>query len=493
MHSKRFLSHVGSFAERYLLLAGFIIFGVVASAQTIPGTLGDSCTGTTTTHAPLCTVHTTTCIDYVFTDAQQVKHPFTGAKSVFQYWTGSSNQCAKGPFYTTFNSWSDDNSYFANGTFTYPLHNLKETVIGVHGTMYPKYVILNVVYAPPGSHSSIDYSNSTLVGSSATYTSSFMDMSQQSYSVGLTSGTIFGIFGNEPDISVTGTRTNSFTQETDSTSSITVNKKTSFDNIIGGPSSDFVGVDHTQDQVYIWLNPTLLFAVYDNSAAVQFGGYSFDLNDPVSVDGNLDIVHLSVAELQNPSLIDPATKTSLARTWAQKLSDGSSPGLTNADLLEIAKADPFSNSSYKPVFTAASAPCSTDGRFCDVTSVGQPIQYMQNPGGSPSMQKFSQGYQKIATQGQGFKDTHSVGYSLDVMLKNGFLGIFNLDFKASTTLTWVNGYSSTSTNTTGQTASVSVTGPSCTGNPCNPVYKGPTLFNTYEDTVYRTFMFFGAN
>ncbi len=431
--------------------------------------------------------------NWVYEDPSAVKHSFSGETLVETKLTFSKTvghtiiqlQCGV-TLTTSLNEYSTDGLFHLQATGP-------TGVVTVPGLVSPKYVILNVVYAPPGSHSSVDYSNSTLVGSSSTYTSSFQTMSMESFSVGLSSGSIFGIFGNEPDISVTATQTQSFTQEQDSSSTISINKTTSFDNIIGGPASDFSGADHTQDQVYIWLNPILNFTVFPSSAAVQFNGYSFDLNDPVSVDGNLDIVHLTIAELKNPSLIDPATLKSLSRTWAAPMVDGSAPALTNQDLLNIAAADPFSNPSYTPSFTVASAPCSTDGRFCNVTSVGQPIQYMQNPGGSPSMQKFSQGYQKIATDGQGFKDTHSESYSIDISLKNGFLGIFNTDFKAGNTLTWSNGYSTTSTNTTGQSASVSIVGPQCTGNPCSQVYTGPTQFNTYEDTVYKTFMFFGVN
>jgi hypothetical protein len=101
-------------------------------------------------------------------------------------------------------------------------------------------------------------------------------------------------------------------------------------------------------------------------------------------------------------------------------------------------------------------------------------------------------------QGQGFKDKHSVGFSVDAKLTNGFLSFFGgLELKTENTLTWENGFSQTSTNTTGQTAKVSITPPPCNvpqgGNACNPLYTGPTVFNVFEDTVYRTFMFNAAN
>jgi len=51
--------------------------------------------------------------------------------------------------------------------------NVTEVSNTITGYINPKYVVLGVTYAPPGPSSNVNYSNSTLVGSTATTTDSF--------------------------------------------------------------------------------------------------------------------------------------------------------------------------------------------------------------------------------------------------------------------------------------------------------------------------------
>ena len=110
----------------------------------------------------------------------------------------------------------------------------------VLGLVSPKYHVLGVAYAPPGSKSSVDYGSSTLMGTSTTIDSSFTKANTETISATFTAGSIFGLFGNEPDVMLTATSTTMFSQEQDSSSTTTINKTSSFDNIIPGPASDFV-------------------------------------------------------------------------------------------------------------------------------------------------------------------------------------------------------------------------------------------------------------
>ena len=69
------------------------------------------------------------------------------------------------------------------------------------GYINPKYVVVAVVYAPPGSNSYVDYANSTLVSSTNTVTNTFIDSVDQT--VTLTGpGGLFGFLG--------GTRTTTY-------------------------------------------------------------------------------------------------------------------------------------------------------------------------------------------------------------------------------------------------------------------------------------------
>jgi hypothetical protein len=374
----------------------------------------------------------------------------------------------------------------------------------VYGYVSPKYLVLGVQYAPPGSRSSVNYGNSTMTGTSTSFSSSFTNAQTESISYGFTVGEIFGVLADEPDVSYTTTFSSGFSQETDSSNSISINSTQSNSNTIPGPTSDYVGVNHGEDIITVWLNPVLIFGTLPSNAnTVQLLGNTYDLVDPISGDsGQIDTVSLTLAQWQNPSTIPPFTLNSiLTRTWEFNLQGGAGPGLTTADFADIAKADPFSSTSYAPTFNTTTH-CSTDGRFCAAPlSNGKPdISYQQpNPGAEPASSTWGQAFQIIASQNAGYKDMHSVGYSLDVKLTNGFLadwGNSSVDLKNADTLTWTNSYSATSTNTTNQTAMFTVTGPACVvpsgGTACSPVYTGVTEFELFEDTVYRTFMFFPA-
>lgn len=374
----------------------------------------------------------------------------------------------------------------------------------IYGYVSPKYLVIGVQYAPPGSHSNVTYSNSTMMGTSTTFSSSFTNAQTESISYAFSVGEIFGIFGNEPDVTYTATFSTGYTQETDSSNSISLNSTLSNGSGIPGPESDYVGVDHTYDIISVWLNPVLVFGTLpSNPNTLQLLSNTYDLVDPISGDsGQIDVVSLNLGQWLNPSTIDPSTLTTLTRSWEFNLQDGSSPGLTDADFSDIAMSDPFSNPNYSPSFNPTTH-CSTDGRFCaaPLTNGKPDISYNQPyPGGQPAPETWGQVFQIMSSQTAGYKDTHTVGYSLDVNLTNGFLadwGNSKVDMKDSDTLTWTNAYSATSTNTTSQTANIEIVPPACNvpsgGDSCDPVYTGPTEFDLFEDTVYRSFMFFPIN
>jgi hypothetical protein len=374
----------------------------------------------------------------------------------------------------------------------------------VYGFVSPKYLVLGVQYAPPGSKSTVNYGDSTMTGTSTTFMNSFKNAQTESISFGFTVGEIFGVFANEPDVTLTSTFSSGFSQQTDSSNSISINSTQSNSSTIPGPSSDYVGVEHSQDIITVWLNPVLIFGTLPSNAnTIQMLGNSFDLVDPISGDsGQIDTVSLTLAQWQNPSLIPPFTLNSiLTRTWENTMQGGAGPGLTTADFADIAKSDPFSSTTYAPTFNTTTH-CSTDGRFCasPLSDGKSDISYQQpNPGGLPASTAWAQAFQIIASQNAGYMDSHSVGYSLDVKLTNGFLIDWqdsSVDLKNTDTLTWTNSYSATSTNTTNQTAMFTIVGPACVvptgGSTCSPVYTGVTEFELFEDTVYRTFMFFPA-
>ncbi|HZU29973.1 MAG TPA: hypothetical protein VFB79_02590, partial [Candidatus Angelobacter sp.] len=78
------------------------------------------------------------------------------------------------------------------------------------GFVEPKYVVLTVTYAPPGSASSVMYSNSTMLGTSSMISSSFTNGVNVTASI-TTGFSFFGLFGSH----ITTTSSAQLSQETD--------------------------------------------------------------------------------------------------------------------------------------------------------------------------------------------------------------------------------------------------------------------------------------
>ena len=353
------------------------------------------------------------------------------------------------------------------------------------GVVEPKYIVLAVTYAPPGSSSQVVYSNSTMLGTSTSLSSSFIQGTSQSVSI--TTGFKLTIGGFSIGSTTTDTTTNSYTQEQDTSSSIAVNQTTSVTTTVRGPSSSAVGLDHDEDYIWVWLNPVLNFTIL-SPGNIQWNGYTFDATDPV---GQMDVYGIRVAYLNGHAPMPSDVAAVLARTWAPNMTDGSGPGLTAADLAAILAADPFSNPSYVINIPTGSS-CTADGRFC--LAGNQNFQYEPPPpGGQPITQTFAVSHQTTATQGQGAIDTRMVGYSTSVTFTldgtkkqndNSFMTNFAATLVNGNSLTWKNQWNSLSTQQVGQTATLSITGPAATDN-----YTGPVEFDIYQDNVYGSYMF----
>jgi len=249
-------------------------------------------------------------------------------------------------------------------------------------------------------------------------------------------------------------------------------------------------VDHDEDIIWVWLNP-VIHVVANSSTDFQWTGFGFDLSDPA---GNTDILGIPVKFLNGHAPIPSNIADVLARRWAPRIScvvgtdpqcgaDGTAdPGLNAADLAAILQADPFSNSSYV-VNVPAGASCTVDGRFCRTTN--QNLQFSPPPpGGQPTTQTFSAVHQTTATEGLGASESRKVGFSTQFSATAGFLLKLQAKLTTADTLTWTNKWNTLSTQQVGQTAAVSVTGPTVADN-----YAGPVEFNVFQDNIYGTFMF----
>jgi hypothetical protein len=338
----------------------------------------------------------------------------------------------------------------------------------------PKYVILAVTYAPPRSQSNVNYSESTLVGNSTALSGSFTN--QTSLSVSVSAGfTIPGLSGNS-----TGSYSTTWSQEADTSSSVSLNKSFQQADEVRGPTSS-LGVNHDYDVIWLWLNPLVNFNAGPGPNTLTWTGYSYDMSDIPA----MDIYPVFVGYLNGHFSMPSNVAQVLARSWAanQTWPAGQGPGLTSADFATILAADPFSNPSYTVTVPSGSF-TSTDGRF--TVTDNQNISYTPPPpGGNPITQTYIESYQTTQTQGQGAKYTYQSGFGWDTSFSVGIVEKVSFDIKTSNTLTWTNQWSKTRTNTTTQSASLSVTGPAASDN-----YTGPTEFVVFQDNIYGTFMFF---
>ena len=352
------------------------------------------------------------------------------------------------------------------------------------GTIEPKYIVLTVTYAPPGSASNVTYSNSTMLGTSSSVTGSFTN--DVSLNASITTGfSLFGLFGGK----TTQTASTQLTQETDTTTSVAVNETTNTSTIIRGPSSSAVGLDHDEDIIWVWLNPVASFTL-NSPTNFTWTGYDFDQNDPA---GTTDVIGIPVKFLNGHAAMPSNIADVLARRWAPRTlctsadpacgADGTKdPGLDANDLAAILHADPFSNSSYV-INIPAGGSCTSDARFCRTTNTN--LQYSPPPpGGQPITQTYSLQRQTTQTEGQGATDTYKVGIGTQGSISGSFFVSLSAKLSVTDTVTWQNKWNAQSTNQVGQTASASVTGPTAADN-----YTGPVEFEIFQDNIYGTFMF----
>jgi len=351
------------------------------------------------------------------------------------------------------------------------------TGVAEAGAIKPKYAVLSVIYAPPGSASTVDYSSSTALGTSSSLDKSFSDKTTTSVSLG-GGFSLFKVF----KAMVTFTKSKEFTQTVDTASSIAVTKTNAFDLKVPGPASGADGIDHDFDVILVWLNPTVQFTITGRNTA-QWTGFGFDGNDPAN---EVDVVPLYVTWLKNPSTMPPDIRSALARTWADPLFDGSGPGLTGDDFLAILKRDPFTDPNYSPALSPGTTTTS-DKRF-DL-QVGETLSYEPPPrNGQPFTETFGLNFQNTTSEGLKATDDFTVGFSVeiaaDVTIPITTWLTLNFSAKASTgkDLDWTNVAAQTATQSNTQAATISLTGP-------GPGYTGPTDLQVFKDNIYGTFMF----
>lgn len=379
---------------------------------------------------------------------------------------------------------------------------------GLFGFINPKYVVVGVVYAPPGSSSSVTYTNTTSVGDTTTISSSFQ--SDVGYSVSEAIGIGIPAGGiTKGGVNLTFTESTDYTQGSNSSKTVTISKASTIAYTTGGTPT-FAPVNSDYDYIWLWLNPELLVsytpASGSNPANLQLTGYAFDPTDPASGEpppppapyiSGPDIIEVQVGCLDGdfscPSTLvitdGVVTSGALARSWAAgeyTWASGQGPGLTTADIANILTFDPLVPSNNYTLLNSFPSTTS-DGRF---TKEGYPPNPIQYPVGAATEM-----YNTVQT------DTESVATGLSSMIKQAFgvseqfgasfLGIFTstTTMTESLTLTWNYTWLNTLTTTTTLTDALTVKSPP---DP-PPTYDGPVEFIAYQDNMFGTFAFVPVN
>ncbi|MGA2344388.1 MAG: hypothetical protein ABSF93_00195 [Candidatus Sulfotelmatobacter sp.] len=407
--------------------------------------------------------------------------------------------------------------------------------------LFPKYIVMGVVYAPPGSASSVTYGSTEFVGSSDSF--STLNSSETISTTSFTAGATLGLFG----ASITYNNTNQWTTSSQHTSSVAI--QTTDGNAIStmGPISSALGVNHDNDIIYIWLNPVASMVVTGTSSLnwTNLSSNSCDPTDTADVltfyqqisgcDPNQypypDIVGIPVWCLKNPYYPGQGCAQWLpytSRSWDLSPwgtdSNGNplGPQLTLQDYADILQADPFvslngnSVNVCHPTYNAdldpndveviSSTPvtltgsqvnparlplsCGAGGTLTRFLPYGV-VEYPEpGPNGLPSTYSGNFQYSQTNTAGTTATDTHTAGQSTEATASFGIsFGIFSADaaFSASnaTWLTLQNQSAFTNTTGTTQYANYSITGPQLSDN-----YTGPATYNVYFDNVYGTYAFY---
>ena len=310
------------------------------------------------------------------------------------------------------------------------------------GYITPMYLIVSVIYAPPGttgktSASYIDYGSSTQLGSSVSSSKTF----KKSAGVTVTAKADFA--GNGASASVGYSASESNTDK----SALDLKKTSQYDGKVTGPEDD--GVDHDMDQIWFWVQPSVLVSVFNKNI-------SWDLNNNEQI-----IQYLTVGQLKK-FVNDPTSIDNDAVGGPLK-----AIGFQQSDFKAMLDADPFWNGIY----------IIDPNRF---VRLAQTFPYEPSPSTDGStLSTFSVKNDAMTTSTN--ESTVSNDLKVSVTAMAGF-GAWSASATATFEWTWTNETTNSSSADNTQTATLAIGQPS-------PTYKGYTVMGVYWDQLWESFLF----
>ncbi|HEY2407260.1 MAG TPA: ricin-type beta-trefoil lectin domain protein [Polyangiaceae bacterium] len=314
---------------------------------------------------------------------------------------------------------------------------------------YPDFVITNVVYAPPGKSSSMQYQNTTTVGSSISSSNGFQN------STDVTASASVGVMmnGGMVGASVTANHTfgNTDTQEVDLTTTWAQGEK---------KPGETNGIDHDWDEIWFIVKPVLNVWFTPGIAGTPTAtNWQFGQGDGETTD----VTGFAYAGELNGDLQLSAQNQQLFSAFS----------ITPDMYPEILQADAF----FQGI---APVPGMNTDRFDYIDEFPyQPPPTPLGPGQMASTQPYS------VTQSTSNSDTMTSSYSntVGVTLSGGFsVGPFKETESVANKWTWTHSSSDKESSGTGSMDTLTV------GQP-DYGYNGPGFLHVYEDRIFKTYVF----
>jgi hypothetical protein len=318
------------------------------------------------------------------------------------------------------------------------------------GSGTASYLVLGVVYAPPGAsngakRSSVAYGNSSTTGTKTSASQSFTF--SNAVSVENKGGFIVGI---NSALSYQGGSTVTDSQSVD------IKKTTSARLIVSGSPKD--GIDHDYDEIYLWLSPKIDLALSTSSSTWMLEGS----NEPP--------LPVFVGNLNGHYPFKPNDPTLIALQHA---------GITPDEYQNILKHDPLvKHDPDHPLVDQIVSPGTLPDRYSFVAGFIYKAPLAQ--GASNDVYTWERTSDITYTRVHEDADTSSVALTLGAESK--FTGLAKTTLKDTTKWVWTNKSSNQSSTGTTNSAEITVGGPA-------PGYAGDILLKMYEDTVYQTYCF----
>jgi hypothetical protein len=185
------------------------------------------------------------------------------------------------------------------------------------GVIYPKYLILSVLYSPAGCGSAQKCTPGQVEYSSANSTGTKISI-QQSFKTGATADSSMDV---SAILKIGSSSTDSFTVSSSDSKSISVTKTVTDDEKLSG---NLDGINHDQDHILLLLNPAITI---QNVVGQTFWSLGI-------AGSSEDIAALTVYDLKHPDLAPGPTQTLFT-----------AHGFNTNDFKQILNQDPFSTGS----------------------------------------------------------------------------------------------------------------------------------------------------